>query len=182
MPSARRRSPAPQFWQFQPDYRPRGAGQAPGPDQPVHGVALTAAIAYCEWLSQKESLNPRERYRLPTEAEWLYASAAGAATSRHYGDSDGLLPKYAQFLNNSQGRVREVGLLKPNDFGLFDTLGNVNEWCADTFLRQGGSLLRVARGGSATGAAASVNSSARLLTVAKASPLLLLGFRIARSL
>jgi eukaryotic-like serine/threonine-protein kinase len=117
------------------------------------------AARYCNWLSQIEGLPEdqwcyvrnvageyaegmraapdfleRTGYRLPTEAEWEFACRAGAHTSRYYGESDDLLIKYALFARNSPKQFAQpTGLLKPNDFGLFDMLGNVSEWCHDAF-------------------------------------------------
>jgi formylglycine-generating enzyme required for sulfatase activity len=68
-------------------------------------------------------------YRLPREAEWEYACRAGAVTSRYYGETEELLPKYAWYLKNSQEKWWPVGGLKPNDLGLFDMQGNVLTWC-----------------------------------------------------
>jgi formylglycine-generating enzyme required for sulfatase activity len=83
----------------------------------------------------------RTGYRLPTEAEWEYACRAGAVTSRYYGESDALLGQYAWYTQNSQDRgmlpgepgefAVPGGRMKPNDFGLFDMLGNALEWCQD---------------------------------------------------
>jgi serine/threonine protein kinase/formylglycine-generating enzyme required for sulfatase activity len=70
----------------------------------------------------------RTGYRLPTEAEMEYATRAGALTSRYYGETEELLPKYAWYLRNSKERSWPVGSLKPNDFGLFDAQGNVYTW------------------------------------------------------
>jgi formylglycine-generating enzyme required for sulfatase activity len=70
-------------------------------------------------------------YRLPTEAEWEHACRAGTTSSRYYGSPRELLPYYGYSLLNSQNRAWPVGRLKPNDLGLFDTLGNVVEWCQD---------------------------------------------------
>jgi formylglycine-generating enzyme required for sulfatase activity len=79
----------------------------------------------------------RTGHRLPTEAEWEYACRAGAATGRFYGHADELLGRYARTFTNSghRGVFRSapVGGLLPNDFGLFDVLGNAMELCHDRF-------------------------------------------------
>jgi serine/threonine protein kinase/formylglycine-generating enzyme required for sulfatase activity len=73
-------------------------------------------------------------YRLPTEAEWEYACRAGAVTSRYYGETEELLPKYAWYTKNSEERAWPVGSQKPNDLGLFDVHGNVYTWCQERYL------------------------------------------------
>jgi eukaryotic-like serine/threonine-protein kinase len=72
---------------------------------------------------------PRRGYRLPTEAEWEYASRAGAITSRPYGLAVELLGTYAWYGSNSHEPAWPCGSLMPNDLGLADMLGNVCEWC-----------------------------------------------------
>jgi formylglycine-generating enzyme required for sulfatase activity len=123
-------------------------------DCPVNNVTWYDAAAYCNWLSEQEGLEPCYEpkaqgqyaagmklkasylslpgYRLPTEAEWEYACRAGTATSRYHGESEEILGKYAWYANNSLNRwLLPVGSLKPNDWGLFDMLGNALEWCQD---------------------------------------------------
>jgi formylglycine-generating enzyme required for sulfatase activity len=74
----------------------------------------------------------RTGYRLPTEAEWEYACRAKSLTSRYYGETEELLEKYAWYSKNSLTRwMIPVGSLKPNDWGLFDMLGNGQEWTQD---------------------------------------------------
>jgi sulfatase modifying factor 1 len=63
---------------------------------------------------------------LPTEAEWEYA-ARGDTTGSRYEE----LNKIAWYRDNSKGKAREVGLLLPNKFNLYDMLGNVWEWVND---------------------------------------------------
>jgi formylglycine-generating enzyme required for sulfatase activity len=79
-----------------------------------------------DWLS-------RRGYRLPTEAEWEYASRAGTVTSYYFGESRELLGRYAWYLDNSEERSWPVGSLLPNALGLFDMHGNVFNWCQDWY-------------------------------------------------
>jgi formylglycine-generating enzyme required for sulfatase activity len=75
----------------------------------------------------------RQGYRLPTEAEMEYATRSGTVTAYYYGATEDLLPKYAWYQKNAQERTWPVGRLKPNDWGLFDTLGNAWTWCQESY-------------------------------------------------
>ena len=131
-----------------------GRGRSsPDPRRPVTHVSWDHAAAYCNWLSRRENLpvcydpNPQGRhahemkirpdaltrtgYRLPTEAEWEYACRSGTATSRYFGVNTELLDRYGWSQATSQDHDWPCGGLMPNDLGLFDTLGNVFEWCQD---------------------------------------------------
>jgi hypothetical protein len=79
----------------------------------------------------------RFRLRLPTESEWEYACRAGATTKYHFGDDEKLAPQYEWFQGNANGAIQPVGSLKPNRAGLFDTIGNVHEWCQGEVIRGG---------------------------------------------
>jgi formylglycine-generating enzyme required for sulfatase activity len=70
----------------------------------------------------------RKGYRLPTGAEWEYAARADSTSSRYYGSSADLLPRYAWYINNAELRTWPVGQKRPNDFGLFDMHGHVSNW------------------------------------------------------
>jgi formylglycine-generating enzyme required for sulfatase activity len=68
----------------------------------------------------------RTGYRLCTTEEWEFVALAGAATDFCFGQDITMIRKYACCL----AEETEPGyLLKPNDFGLFATSGNVWEWC-----------------------------------------------------
>jgi hypothetical protein len=71
-------------------------------------------------------------YRLPTEAEWLHAFRAGTETGFSFGEADDIVDKYGWYNTNSHGKAQPVGLLKPNDLGLFDMQGNVFNWTGGT--------------------------------------------------
>jgi formylglycine-generating enzyme required for sulfatase activity len=73
----------------------------------------------------------RTGYRLPTEAEWEYAGRSGTDSYRYYGEATELLAAYVRYQANSAEHAWRCGSLLPNDLGLFDTLGNVSEWCQD---------------------------------------------------
>jgi serine/threonine protein kinase/formylglycine-generating enzyme required for sulfatase activity len=89
--------------------------------------------AYKDGMKMAPNYLHRTGYRLPTEAEMEYATRAGAATSRCFGETDELLEKYARYAKNAQERKWPVGSKKPNDFGLFDIHGNVFTWCQENF-------------------------------------------------
>jgi len=123
------------------------------PRGPASKPSWYAAAAFCNWLSDREKLlrcyEPapggryddgmltradavtRTGYRLPTEAEWEFACRAGTQTSRYCGTGWTLLSNYAWFELNADGRAWPCGSLLPNDLGLFDMLGNLDEWCQD---------------------------------------------------
>ena len=67
--------------------------------------------------------------KLPSEAQWEYACRAGTETPRYRED----LNEIAWYRENSEGETHPVGQKAPNDWGLYDTLGNVYEWCEDVW-------------------------------------------------
>ena len=67
-------------------------------------------------------------FQLPSEAQWEYACRAGTT-----GELSVDLDEVAWYQHNSKGRTQGVGGKKPNDWGLYDMLGNVWEWCADRY-------------------------------------------------
>ena len=110
-------------------------------DRPVINVTYRDAEAYAGWLSAETG----KTYRLPTEAEWEYAARAGTDTLYWWGDEvetghancDGCGSRW----DNRQSAP--VGSFAANEWGLYDTAGNVAEWtCSEMAERFDGSEQR----------------------------------------
>ncbi|MCG6157247.1 formylglycine-generating enzyme family protein [Rubinisphaera margarita] len=114
---------------------------------PVVNVSWIDAMAFCEWLSNREN----RRYRLPTEAEWEFACRAGTDSMFYTGeglwsfkpmdnhadqslhpDMVGHAPDASPW-NDGFPNTAPVGSFPPNPFGICDMHGNIREWCFDWF-------------------------------------------------
>ncbi len=95
-------------------------GEAADSD-PIRYVSKPAAEAYCDWLSEYAPAG--YRFALPTEAQWSYAAAASGASA-----SAG-----AALLDGGRDAPLAPALLRYDAAGLRGMLGNVWEWCADSY-------------------------------------------------
>lgn len=104
-------------------------------DHPVVHVSWADAMAYCAWAG----------VRLPREAEWEHAARGGLSLQRYPWGNE-LTPGGIHRCNIWQGRfpgentcedgyygTAPVDAFQPNGFGLYNTVGNVWEWCSDWF-------------------------------------------------
>ena len=103
--------------------------QFKNPNQPVESVTWNDVQTFIMALNKITG----KTFRLPTEAEWEYAARGGNLSKRFiYPGSDDAL-KVSWSAHNCKGGPKAVGLLQPNELGIYDMGGNVAEWCADWF-------------------------------------------------
>lgn len=151
----------------------KGPGENADPNEPVVNVSFLDATLFCEWLTATEeasgNLQPGQRYRLPTDAEW--SAAAGlpeekGASPRERDDSkdktvlwegawppkpdagnfQGLNPGNTPGVGDDFEGLAPVGRFHPNALGIFDLGGNAAEMVTDLVSPDGGK--HVIRGGS----------------------------------
>lgn len=109
------------------------------PGNPVEQVSWLNARDYCDRFSDKFGVTAR----LPFEAEWEYAARGGTQTRYYWGNSSefAVINQYAVYEQNSFDKGKNspdygthiAGSKTPNDFGIFDMIGNVSEFCGDWY-------------------------------------------------
>ncbi|NVK01084.1 MAG: SUMF1/EgtB/PvdO family nonheme iron enzyme [Oceanospirillaceae bacterium] len=160
------------------------------PDAPVSGVNWTEVKRqFIPWLNRMTG----SQYRLPTEAEWEYVVRAGTTTKHFYGNSAKSLT--GKIHAGGQSRPAKVGSYSASRWGVYDMLGNVEEWVEDcwhkdykgapsssiAWIKDGDCSKRVVRGDAYSGYLTQVESAKRS-ALGSDSNAFDLGFRLARSL
>ncbi len=120
---------------------------------PATGLSWERAVMFCNWLSGREGLEhaytivrddkkkifeatcdfSKSGYRLPTEAEWEYAANGGHRAKRSVFSGSNSPYNIAWFSETYKGTEHKSGELQPNELGIYDMSGNVEEWCWDYY-------------------------------------------------
>lgn len=87
---------------------------------PAINLTYTSAQMYCRWLSSVT----KKKYRLPSEAEWEWASRQGQPKAPEPADRH-------WHAGNSNRKTHPVAKHAPDLLGLHDMHGNVGEWATD---------------------------------------------------
>lgn len=99
---------------------------------PQHPISYVTWTDCQEFVRRLDSLTGRP-FRLPTEAEWEYAARGGAKSKKHR-FAGGDEPDSVGWTNHCSGNwTHPVARKHPNELGLYDMTGNVNEWCEDWY-------------------------------------------------
>ena len=140
-----------ELWQVVMDSVP---SQFKGDNLPVEWVSWDD----CQDFISKLNAMTGKHFRLPTEAEWEYAARGGKKSRGYRYSGSNILDNVAWYHDNSGSKTHAVGAKQPNELGIYDMTGNVEEWCQDGERRYDGShqtnpvgnsfLRRMYRGGS----------------------------------
>ncbi len=100
-------------------------------DYPAINVSWYGADEFARWAGGA----------LPTDAQWEYACRAGSNHNYPHGEETDRLTDYAWYGDNSMGCTEEVGTKLPNDWMLYDMIGNAVEWVSDWLYYDGTDLV-----------------------------------------
>lgn len=109
-------------------------GIGAGDNYPVYYISYYNCLELVYTLNNmlKDVLNGAY-FTIPSEAQWEYAARGGANMTETFYAGSNTSDVVAWTRENSNGVVSEVGKLSPNELGIYDMTGNIQEWCADYY-------------------------------------------------
>jgi formylglycine-generating enzyme required for sulfatase activity len=100
-----------------------------GAKKPVENISWIDCHQFIRKLNSLTGKN----FRMLTEAEWEYAARGGQKSKGYKYSGSNILDEVGWYDRNSSKITHVVGLLKPNELGVYDMSGNVREWCSDWY-------------------------------------------------
>ena len=115
-----------------------------GANKPVERLSWYNAVEFCNALSKKDGLTPcysknsagkwtwdknTDGWRLPTESEWIWAAIGGVKSKGYKYSGSNNSDDVAWGIYYGSSEPREVATKLPNELGIYDMSGNVEEWC-----------------------------------------------------
>ena len=100
-----------------------------GDDLPVESVSWDDCLEFIRKLNSLTGQN----FRLPTEAEWEFACRGGNNSRGYKYSGSNYIDNVAWYDGNSGYKTHPVATKSPNELGIYDMNGNVEEWCTDWF-------------------------------------------------
>jgi formylglycine-generating enzyme required for sulfatase activity len=97
--------------------------------RPVEYVSWNDCQQFITQLNQMTGKN----FRLPTEAEWEYVARGGNKSQGYKYAGSHIIDDVAWCYSNANLTTHPVATKAPNELGLYDMSGNVNEWCQDWY-------------------------------------------------
>lgn len=109
------------LWGWKGNMYPKGRE-----NHPVVDISWFAAKAYAEWVGKE----------LPTQTQWEKAARGTLKNTKYpWGDESpqnkANFDKYTETVSFRIPPTKEVGSYPPNEYGIYDMIGNVGEWCLD---------------------------------------------------
>lgn len=109
-------------------------------EKPITSKYPASNIGYSDFTTFLGKLNTLTglSFRMPSEEEWKYAFKGGKKSKEYTYSGSNNPDDVAWYSVNSDNKVHEVKLKHPNELGIYDLSGNVDEWVSNNYNYYGG--------------------------------------------